>query len=159
MLGTALSLITTVMVACLIIFLYKFQRSLPDFGQVFDNLGGDISAAFTEIVSKPVVKASMSQLGAKSGDVRAAKALKKKVADTIVSKNLLLKKGLEYLDISSEEGLELMADQTLGPVIRNVMASLQDGASGFLGGALGGGGQSQRRPHQRNDGRGVPLMS
>ena len=159
MLGTVLQLVSIVLTASLIMFLYIFKRSLPDFGQVFDNLGGDISAAFSEIVSKPVVKASMSQLGSKSGDVRAARALKKRVADTVVSKNLLLKKGLEYLDISSVEGLELMADPTLGPVIRNVMASLQDGASGLLGG-LGGGGQRQGQNRSpRNDGGRVPVMS
>ncbi|MBA7531860.1 hypothetical protein ES705_24084 [subsurface metagenome] len=159
MLGTVLQLVSIVLTASLIVFLYIFKRSLPDFGQVFDNLGGDISAAFTEIVSQPVVKASMSQLGSKSGDVRAARALKKRVADTVVSKNILLKKGLEYLDISSEEGLELMADPTLGPVIRNVMGSLQDGASGLLSG-FGSGGQRQgQNRSQRNDGRGVPLMS
>ena len=154
MLQTVLSVVSILLTASLIVFLYIFKRSLPDFGQVFDNLGGDISAAFSEIVSKPVVKASMSQLGSKSGDVRAARALKKRVADTVVSKNILLKKGLEYLDISSVEGLELMADPTLGPVIRNVMASLQDGASGLLSGVGGG----QRR-HQRNDGGRVPVMS
>lgn len=158
MLGTVLQLVSIVLTASLIMFLYIFKRSLPDFAQVFDNLGGDISAAFTDIVSQPVVKASMSQLGSKSGDVRAAKALKKRVADTVVSKNILLKKGLEYLDISSEEGLELMADQTLGPVIRNVMAGLQDGASGFLDG-LGSGGQRQNNRNNRNNSPKVPLMS
>ena len=157
-LTACLTVFLSVTLALLCVFLYKFQRSLPDFTQIFDNLGGDISAAFSEIVSKPVVKASMSQLGAKSGDVRAAKALKKRVADTVVSKNILLKKGLEYLDISSVEGLELMADPTLGPVIRNVMGSLQDGASGLLGG-LGGGQRQGQRQGQRNDGGRVPVMS
>lgn len=158
-LGTYLSVLIAFMLGYLIIKMYNFERSLPDFKQIFDTLGEDISSTFSEIVSKPVVKASMSQLGAKSGDVRAAKALKKRVADTVVSKNLLLKKGLEYLDISSVEGLELMADPTLGPVIRNVMASLQDGASGLLGG-LGSGGQRQGQgQRQRNDGGRVPVMS
>ena len=158
MLGTVLQLVSIVLTASLIVFLYIFKRSLPDFRQVFDNLGGDISATFKEIVTNPTVKASFSNMGKQSGDVRAAKALKKRVADTVVSKNILLKKGLEYLDISSVEGLELMADPTLGPVIRNVMGSLQEGTSNFLGG-LGGGQNQGQRQRQRNDGRGVPLMS
>ncbi len=157
MLGTCLQLVSIVLTASLIVFLYIFKRSLPDFGQIFDTLGGDISATFKEIVTNPTVKASFSNMGKQGGDVRAAKALKKRVADTVVSKNILLKKGLEYLDISSVEGLELMADPTLGPVIRNVMGSLQDGASGLLSG-FGKGRQGQGHS-QRNDGRGVPLMS
>ncbi|GAI25173.1 unnamed protein product, partial [marine sediment metagenome] len=117
-LGTYLSVLIAFMLGYLIIKMYNFERSLPDFAQIFDNLGGDISATFKEIVTNPTVKASFSNMGKQSGDVRAAKALKKRVADTVVSKNVLLKKGLEYLDISSVEGLELMADPTLGPVIR-----------------------------------------
>ena len=154
MLGTVLQLVSIVLTASLIMFLYIFKRSLPDFAQVFDNLGGDISATFKEIVTNPTVKASFSNMGKQSGDIRAAKALKKRVADTVVSKNLLLKKGLEYLDISSVEGLELMADPTLGPIINNVMANLQSGASGVLGG-LGGG----QRQGQRNNGNKYPNMS
>jgi len=153
-LGTVLQLVSIVLTASLIMFLYIFKRSLPDFAQVFDNLGGDISATFKEIVTNPTVKASFSNMGKQSGDIRAAKALKKRVADTVVSKNLLLKKGLEYLDISSVEGLELMADPTLGPIINNVMANLQSGASGVLGG-LGGG----QRQGQRNNGNKYPNMS
>ncbi len=156
--GTVLQLVSIVLTAALIVFLYIFKRGLPDFGQVFGNLGKDISATLEEIVTNPTVKASFSNMGKLSGDVRAANALRKRVADTVVGKNLLLKKGLEYLDISSEEGLELMADPTLGPVIRNVMASLQDGASGLLSGVGGGQGGGQRQG-QRNDGRGVPVMS
>jgi hypothetical protein len=150
-----LSLVSIVLSASLIVFLYKFKAELPDFQQVFDEFGGSMGEAFSNFAKDPMVSRSMSVLSQKSGDARTAKALKKRVADTIVSKNLLLKKGLEYLDISSVEGLELMADPTLGPVIRNVMASLQDGASGLLSG-VGGGGQRQ---HQRNDGGRVPVMS
>ncbi len=159
MLGTVLQLVSIVLTASLIMFLYIFKRGLPDFQQIFDNFGGDISATFKEIVTNPTVKASFSNMGKQSGDVRAARALKKRVADTVVNKNVLLKKGLEYLDISSVEGLELMADPTLGPVIRNVMASLQDGASGLLGGLGGGGRNSGQRQGQRNDGGRIPVMS
>lgn len=156
MLGTVLQLVSIVLSASVIIFLYIFKRGIPILIQDGLNTVGE---TLSELFEKPVVKASMSHLGKMSGDVRAAKALKKRVAETVVSKNLLLKKGLEYLDISYEEGLELMADPTLGPVIRNVMASLQDGASGLLGGLGGGGqGQGQRRP-QRNNGNRIPNMS
>ncbi|MBA7530986.1 hypothetical protein ES705_23197 [subsurface metagenome] len=149
-----LSLVSIVLSASLIVFLYKFKAGLPDFQQIFDDFGGSIGETFEGLVKDPMVSRSMSVLANKGGDVRAARALKKRVADTIVSKNVLLKKGLEYLDISSEEGLELMADQTLGPVIRNVMGSLQDGASGLLSGFGGG-----QRQGQRNDGNRVPNMS
>ncbi|MBA7530797.1 hypothetical protein ES705_23008 [subsurface metagenome] len=156
-LGTYLSLIIAFMLGYLIIKMYNFEHSLPDFQQIFDEFGGGISATFKEIVTNPTVKASFSNMGKQSGDVRAARALKKRVADTVVGKNLLLKKGLEYLDISSVEGLELMADPTLGPVIRNIMASLQDGASGLLSGV--GGNKSGGQRSQRNDGNRVPNMS
>ncbi|GAI23449.1 unnamed protein product, partial [marine sediment metagenome] len=115
-----MQLVSIVLTASLIMFLYIFKRGLPDFAQVFDNLGGDISATFSEILAKPVVKASMSNLGSKSGEARASKALKNKVAEKALGQNVLLKKALEYLDITPIEGLELMGDPTMGPMISNL---------------------------------------
>lgn len=119
--------------------MYKFERELPDFQQIFDDFGEGIGKTFAEGVKDPMVKRAMTTLGAKSGEARASKALQKKVADKIVGQNVLLQKGLEYLDISSVEGLELMNDPTLGPVIRNMMAQIAKGAGGLLGGGGGGG--------------------
>ena len=149
---TALSLSSTVMVAVLIVFLYKFNRGIPDLIQgVLNDVGGQLD----EIFKNPVVKGVMSSMGKKSGDVRANKALKNKVAEKALGGNVLLKKALEYLDITPMEGLELMGDPTVGPVIRNLMAGFQKGGSNLLSGL--GGGNSPNISHG-NSNR-VPNMS
>lgn len=157
LLGTPLLLTVIFLLAYLIIKMYNFERSLPDFAQIFDNLGGDISETFKEIVTNPTVKASFTAMGKKSGEVRASAALKNKVADKAIGQNIVLKKALEYLDISPIEGLQLLNDPTIGPTIRGLMATFEGSAQGLLGG-LGGGGMG-RRPQRRNDGNQVPNMS
>lgn len=152
MLGTVLQLVTIVMVACLIAFLYIFKREIPDVEQILVDVGESIGEQISGVIEKPVVKASMSHLGKMSGEVRASAALKNKVAEKALGQNVLLKKALEYLDITPIEGLELLNDPTIGPTIRGLMANFQSG----IGGALGSGQQGQR---QRNNGGQIPNMS
>lgn len=147
---TSLQLVLIVLSAGLIVFLYKFKSGLPDFQQIFDDFGGSIGETFEGLVKDPMVSRSMSVLGSKSGDARASKALKNKVAEKALGQNVLLKKALDYLDITPIEGLELLNDPTIGPTIQGLMANFQSG----IGGALGGGGQGQR-----NNSHGVPGMS
>ena len=144
---TTLSLVSIVLSACFIVFLYKFKAGLPDFQQIFDEFGEGMGSTISALVKDPMVSRAMSTLGKKSGDVRANTALKNKVATKLVGQNLLLKKGLEYLGISPFEGLELMSDPTMGPMIQNVMGMLQKGAGKALGGFGGGGSRPPGRNH------------
>ncbi|MBA7528935.1 hypothetical protein ES705_21139 [subsurface metagenome] len=152
---TALSLLSTVLLLVMITFLYKFNRDMPDIEQILVDVGENIGEQLTGIFKDPMVKQSMSVMGKKSGEMRASTALKNKVAERALGQNVLLKKALDYLDITAIEGLELLNDPTIGPTIRGLMANFQQGAGGLLSG-LGGGGQRQG---QRNDGNRVPNMS
>jgi len=152
-LPTYLSLLIAFMLGYLIIKLYNFQRSLPDFQQVFDEFGEGLGKTFTEGLQNPTVKRAMGVLGKKSGEVRASDALKNKVATKVMGQNILLKKALEWLDISPTEGLELMGDPMLGPVVRNLMASFAKGGQGLLSGFNNPGAHA---PTSRGN---VPLMS
>jgi len=147
---TSLSLLNACLLGALIIFLLKFKASIPVLIQEVLN---DVGGQFSEIFEKPQVKRAMTVLGKQSGDVRASAALKNKVATKALGQNVLLKKALEYLDITPMEGLELMGDPTVGPVIRNLMAGFAKGGSNFLGGLGNSPGSNRER------GRGVPLMS
>jgi len=136
-------------------FLLRLKASIPDVEQILVDVGGSISEQLKEIFEGAPVKRAMSVLGKQSGEVRADKALKNRVAEKALGGNVLLKKALEYLDITPMEGLELMGDPTVGPVIRNLMAGFQKGGSNLLSGFNNPGGNIT--PNSR--GRGVPLMS
>ena len=153
MLVTALIILNTMLLLTLITFMLKFKASLPDIEQVLVDVGGSISEQLKEVFANPQVSRAMSILGKKSGDVRASKALKNKVAEKALGQNVLMKKALEYLDITPLEGLELMGDPTFGPVVRNLMAGFQKGSSKFLGGLGNSPGSNPGR------GYGVPVMS
>ena len=137
-LTACLSLVSTVLLLGMIVFLYKFKASMPDIQQVLDDVGASIGDQLSGIFEKAPVKRAMTVLGKESGTVRASAALKNKVAEKALGQNVLLKKALEYLDITPLEGLELMNDPMLGPTIRGLMANFAKGGQGLLGG-LGGG--------------------
>ena len=149
----ALIVINTALLLGLIIILASFKRSLPDIEQILVEVGGGITEDLKGVFEKPMVKRAMSTLGKQGGEARASKALKNKVAEKALGQNIILKKALEYLDITPMEGLELMGDPQIGPVIRNLMAGFQKGGSNILGGLSAAG----SNPGQK--GRGVPLMS
>ena len=130
-LGTYLSVLIAFMLGYLIVKMYNFERSAPDLIQGALN---DVGEQISEIFAKPVVKASMTNLGKQSGEVRASTALKNRVAKQVVGQNVLLKKGLEMFDLTEIEGLQLLQDPTFGPMIRGVMGKIQSGAGGLLGG-------------------------
>ena len=153
MLVTCLIVANTALLLGLIVLLATFKRGLPDLLQGALN---DVAEQFNEIFKNPAVSRAMSVLGSKSGEVRADKALKNKVAEKALGQNVLLKKALEYLDITPMEGIELMGDPTIGPVIKNLMAGFSKGGQGLLSG-LGSNNPGGNPPHSR--GRGVPLMS
>ena len=142
------------------ILVFYLRRTMPDIQEILDDVGASISESMTgmsktvtESFKNPAVKNFMSQMGSKSGEARASKALKNRVAEKALGQNILLKKALEYLDITPMEGIELMGDPTVGPVIRNLMAGFSKGGQGLLQGFNNPGGRS---PHSRGN---VPLMS
>ncbi|MBA7534781.1 hypothetical protein ES705_27030 [subsurface metagenome] len=138
---TVLSLVSIGLSAAFIMILLKFKRDMPDFIQIFDELGGNISKVFEEGFKTPAVSKAMGVLGKKSGEVRADKALVKKVAaqamDQIPGIGLILKQ----FDLTPVEGLKLMNDPLIGPLIARGIAAAQ-GAIGKIGVGGGGGGGS-----------------
>lgn len=134
--GTYLSVLIALLLGYLIVKLYNFERSAPDLIQ--DALN-DVGAQISKIFEKPVVKASMTNLGKRSGEVRASTALKNRVAKQVMGQNVLISKACEALGITPMEGLQLMQDPTIGPMIQGMMGKIQAGAGGLLGN-LGGGG-------------------
>ena len=149
MLVTSLIVLNTALLLGMIILLATFKRGLPDLLQgALNDVGGQLS----EIFEKPQVQRAMSVLGTKSGEVRADKALKNRVADKALGQSVIVKKALDYFGLSALEGLELMQDPTFGPMIQGF---IQKGGQGLLGG-LGGNGSRDQSPRRAP---GVPLMS
>ena len=128
MLVTCLIVLNTVLLGALIVLLATFKRGLPDLLQgALNDVGGQLS----EIFEKPQVQRAMSVLGKKSGDVRADKALKNRVADKALGQSVIMKKALDYFGLSALEGIELMQDPTFGPIIQGF---IQKGGQGLLKG-------------------------
>lgn len=134
-LGSILTAVLTVVM--LAVYL---RRTMPDIQEILNDVGASLSETFEGTFKNPAVKNYMSQMGKKSGEVRASAALKNKVASKAMGSNVLLKRALDWLDITPLEGFELMNDPTFGPMIRNAMAGFAKGGQGFLGGGFGGGG-------------------
>ena len=109
---------------------------MPDIQAILDDVGASISETFEGTFKNPAVKNFMSQMGKKSGDVRADKALKERVADKALGNSILIKKACEYFGITALEGLELMQDPTFGPIIQGF---IQKGGQGLLSGIGAGG--------------------
>ena len=149
MLVTCLIVLNTVLLGALIVLLATFKRGLPDLLQgALNDVGGQLS----EIFEKPQVQRAMSVLGKKSGDVRADKALKNRVADKALGQSVIVKKALDYFGLSALEGLELMRDPTFGPIIQGFISK---GGQGLLKG-FNSPGNVNSPPMS---GRGVPSMS
>ena len=100
MLGTIFSVVSTVLLAILIMLLLKFQRSIPDIQQVLDDVGASISEQLGDIFAKPAVSKAMSVLGQKSGEARAGKALRNKAAEGLLQQYPSIKFILEQLDLT-----------------------------------------------------------
>ena len=151
MLVTSLIVLNTALLLGMIVLLATFKRGLPDLLQgALNDVGGQLS----EIFEKPQVQRAMSVLGKKSGEVRADAALKNKVASKVMGQNILLKKALDYFDITPTEGLELMADPMMGPILQRVMVTLSNGGQGLLKGFNNPGGNITRNSRGH-----IPNMS
>ena len=144
LLVTALSLLSTVLLLVMIMFLYKFKRDLPDIEQVLVDVGESVGEQLAGIFKDPMVKQSMSLMGKESGRVRTSDALKNKVAEKALGQSVIVKKALDYFGLSALEGLELMQDPTFGPIIQGFIAKGGQGLLGGLGGQRNDGGQGRR---------------
>lgn len=122
MLETILIVLNTFLLGALIAILLKFKQAIPDIQQILDDVGHSISEQMTQIFEKPQVSRAMSVLGKQSGEVRATKALRNKAADGLLAQYPSIKMVLDQLDISPIEGLQLMNDPIVGPMIKGALA-------------------------------------
>lgn len=137
----------------LIVFLIKFQRSIPDIQEVLNDVGGSIADQFSGIFEKPVVKKAYSVLGKQSGEKRADKALRKKAANALIDQIPAAGFVLDQLGMTPEEGLKLMNDPMIGPLIQNMLQKGTGGIQSALANfGVNGAGNSppSRRPSPSN---------
>lgn len=135
MLVTGLSVFNACALLVMFIVLLKFKHDLPDIEQVLVDVGQSISEelpkAIGSVLGEPQVKRAMSVLGKESGEVRADKALVKRVAsqamDQVPGIGLILKQ----FDLTPVEGLKLMNDPLIGPLIQRGIAAAQKGLGGL----------------------------
>lgn len=139
---TYFSVVDTILLAVMIIFLLKFKRSIPDIQQVLNDVGSSVSEQFVNIFEKPAVNRAMSVLGKKSGEVRTDKALVSKAANAIIEQLPAAGFVLDQLGMTPEEGIRLLRDPMIGPFIQNMLAQGSGSLKNLLGnfGAGGGGG-------------------
>lgn len=107
------------------------RRTMPDIQEILNDVGAGISETFEGTFKNPAVKNFMSQMGKKSGDVRADKAVRNRVAEKALGQSVIVKKALDYFGLSALEGLELMQDPTFGPIIQGFISK---GGQGLLKG-------------------------
>lgn len=120
------------------ILIYFIRRALPELVQdVLNDVGQSIGKQFKNVFADPNVKRAMSILGKESGESRASDALKSRVADKMMNQNFVIKKALEYFDLTPLEGVQLMNDPTFGPLIQNAIGSLMQKVSGGGGSSSG----------------------
>lgn len=126
----------TLLVSGAIGLLWRYlHRSIPELVQ---NVLNDVGKQLEKTFENPTIRKAYGILGQKSGDARAEKALRVKVADKVMDENPIIKKALEYFDIEPLEGLQLLNDPMIGPLIQGYISKLQGGIHGNPG--QGGGG-------------------
>ena len=129
----ALPVLTFGIVVALCLLFIAFWKRLPIFIKtVLTEVGQGLSEDLGNLFEKPNVKNAFTVLANKSHVARADNALREKVSDKIVSVSPVLKKALEFLDITREEGLVLMQDPIFGPVIQGFMQQGTEGLAGLI---------------------------
>jgi hypothetical protein len=113
----------------------KIQTVLNDMGESFRE-------GLTNMLESPAVSRANTIIGRLGHESRADDALKDKVADKLLQSNPLIGKALEYFDLTPMEGLSLINDPTLGPLIQSFIQKAQEGlGKGFRPGGSQGTGQ------------------
>lgn len=108
-----------VTVANLILFRYLMSAFVK-------QLGGDINNIFAQ----PAVKKAMGIIGKRSGEVRHDEALREKVANRLVGQSPAIQYVLDFLGIDAIDGLKLLNDPLIAPLIAPY---LEKGLSGLKG--------------------------
>ncbi len=92
----------------------------------------DVGEQFTQVFQEPNVKRAFTILGKKSGESRANTALRSKAANAIIDRIPSIRMILEELDIEPIEGLELLNDPLIGPVLQGFLKIGAEGLAGLL---------------------------
>lgn len=115
---TVLSPILTAGLTALLLSFY-FKRTIPT---ILNDVGEDIGEQFSNIFEKPTVKQAMSVMGKRSGEVRASDALRNKAANKILESYPSIGFILDQLNLSPIEGVQLINDPLIGPMIKGVIS-------------------------------------
>mgnify|MGYP001325558709 CR=1 FL=1 len=130
MLKTIISVVATTLLTLGLLVFY-LRRTLPDIQTILNDVGASVSGQLKEAFLDPNVKKAFSILGKQSGEVRANDALREKAADKLLEGYPAIGMILDQLDLTPIEGLQLMNDPLVGPMIRG---ALQKGLEGLQGG-------------------------
>lgn len=134
-LSLALIVLNLIITLAFTVLVLRFFKRMPD---LIQNVLNDVGAQLNEIFANPTIKKAYSIMGKQSGQVRADAALQNKVANKFVENSPVIKKALEVLDITPIEGLQLLNDPFLGPMIQSFMGLNQNpGNSGAPFGGIG----------------------
>lgn len=139
MLITILSVFNACALLVMIVFLYIFKRSIPILLQ--DALN-DVGAQLNEMFKNPQVSRAMSVLGKKSGEARAATALRNKAAKAMIGQTPALGMIAKQLGFTELEAVSLMNDPMFGPLIQKGIGMAQKALSGAAGGSFPSGSSS-----------------
>lgn len=121
MIQTLLSIILTSVLSLLLLALY-IKRTLPNILEdVAISAGESITGHLKETFESPNLKRAMSILGKKSGEVRASDALRTKAAEGILESYPSIGFILDQLNLTPIEGLQLMNDPLIGPMIKGAL--------------------------------------
>lgn len=122
--------------AAIIIGFIYIKLTLP---KLIQGVLNDVGNQLTETFAKPSVARAMGIIGAHGHESQSDNALREKVAEKVVSESPVIGKALEYFGISPVEGLKLMNDPLLAPLIQgflNKTKTLNLGGGNVEGGAL-----------------------
>ena len=123
MLLTLISIVVIPLITFALLSLYV-RRALP---RILEDVGLSVSDQINEKIqgtfAEPNVKRAFSILAKQSGAVRANDALRSKAADKLLEGVPSIGFILDQLDMTPTEGLQLLNDPLIGPVIQNFIKS------------------------------------
>lgn len=120
-----------------ILLLLRFLRSVPDLIQaVLNDVGASITEQLNEVLT-PTMKRGLSLASQKGNQAKANIALREKVASKITAQSPIVNKILEYFDVSPMEGIKILNDPMLAPIIQRFLAGLKEGKGTPFGGLSG----------------------
>lgn len=100
-----------------------FRKTISE---LIQNVLDDTAEQLNEIFANPTIKKAYSILGNKSGEVRHDEAVREKVADKIVQEIPSIQMFLDKFGIEPVDGLKLMNDPLLQPLIQGFMQKLRN---------------------------------